>query len=154
MSYDLKPHNKELDWFRFGAFSFPVLLEACGYLFPCIQNGGQWYCAFGIDKRMPEGSQYPGLISNDGFHITSFEAKVMARCAKNFVAIQRILPEENKTEDMRSKSTFKKEDVLNALLRGMSGGKENWPVKIRSDFVNRFEEFAGWAEKSQGFSIH
>jgi hypothetical protein len=28
-----------------------------------------------------------------------------------------------------------------------------WPVKIRTDFTDRFEAFADWAEKSGGFQI-
>jgi len=86
MSYDLTPVNEEAGPFRFGAFSFPVLLEACGYLFACIHNGAKWYCAFGADPRMPEGDEYPRLLSNDGFAVTAEEARIMARVARNFVA--------------------------------------------------------------------
>lgn len=153
MGYDLTPNNSEIEDFHFGAFSFRVLLEACGYLFPCIQNAGRWYCAFGVDERMPEGSTYPRLISNDGFQVTAEEARIMARVARNFVAIQRTLPDENKTEDARSKAEFNREDVEKALIRGMYGGQENWPVKIRSDLTDKFEQFAEWAEKSEGFAI-
>lgn len=154
MGYDLSPKNEDLDCMSIGAFSFPILLEACGYLWPCIQNGGQWYCVFGTDPRMPEGDQYPRLMSNDGFEVTEEEAKIMARMARNFVAVQRSLPDTSTPDDARGKSEFKREDVLGALQRGMFGGKEHWPVKIRSDFTDKFEKFAEWAEKSGGFSIH
>ena len=154
MGYDLEASNKKAGWFHFGAFSFPVLLEACGYLWPCIQNGGQWYCAFGVDKRMPDGDTYPTLISNDGFRVTAEEAHIMARIARNFVVIQRSLPDSDKTADARSKSSFNKEDVMQLLGRTMFGGEKQWPVKIRDDFVGRFEQFADWAEGSRGFKIH
>ncbi len=127
MGYGLSPNNNELDSFHFGAFSFPVLLEACGYLFPCIHDGGSWYCAFGTDERMPTGDTYPRLLSNDGFKVTAEEARIMARVARNFVAIQRTLPD--------------------------YGGKENWPIKMRTDFTDKFEQFAEWAEKSEGFAV-
>lgn len=152
MGYDLIANNSDAGDFHFGAFSFPVLLEACGYLFTSIHQSGQWYCAFGADERM--GTSYPRLISNDGFPVTADEARIMARMARNFVTIQRTLSDDNKTEDARSKPEFQREDVEKALIRGMFGGQDKWPVKIRSDFTDKFEQFAEWAEKSEGFAIH
>jgi hypothetical protein len=118
MSYDLCPKKKEAGDFRFGAFSWPVLLEACGYLFPCVHGQGQ-YCS--VDDK------WVMLGTNDGFKVSADDAKLMARCARNFVAIQRGLPSDH---------------------------IDRFPPKIRTDFVDRFERFAEWAEKSGGFSIH
>jgi hypothetical protein len=157
MSYDLAPTNKKAGTFSFGAFSFPILLDACGYLFPCIHNGGQWYCAFGVDPRMPQGDTYPRILSNDGFKVTANEARIMARVARNLVAIQRSLPDPSPEElagaGIQQKMEFKREDVEAMLLRAMSGAKEHWPLKIRSDFTDKFERFAEWAERSGGFEI-
>lgn len=158
MGYDLKAKNDKLDSFHFGAFSFPVLLEACGYLWPSIHNGGKWYCAFGVDPRMPEGDSYPRLLSNDGFLVTAEEARIMARVARNFVAIQRTLPDpspdELKGAGYRQKTEFKREDVEALLARGLAGGTaEPWPMKIRADFTDQFERFATWADQSKGFTI-
>ena len=135
MGYDLRPRNKALKTFYLGAFSFPVLLEACGYLWPCINKGPKWYCVFGVDKRMPKGQTTPHLITNDGFRVTAQEARIMARTARNFVAIQRSLP------DQEGQDIF----VPAAL--------EHWPRKIRDDWVEKFEAFAEWAEQSRGFAI-
>lgn len=126
MSYDLRPNNEELGEFDFGAFSWPILLEACGYYFIAIKKGPRWNFVAGVDERM--GDTYPKILSNDGFQVTEEEAKVMARIARNFVATQRALPD---TEE-----------------------KDAWPARIRTDFVDRYEKFADWAEKSGGFSIH
>lgn len=126
MSYTLKAKNKELDHFEFGAFSWPILLEACGYLFPSIHKNGKWCAVFGTDSRFPDNAQYPGIIANDGFRVTADEARIMARIARNFVNMQ-----------WATKAT---ED--NA-----------WPVKIREDFTDRYEAFAEWAIKSGGFTI-
>lgn len=158
MSYDLDPTNKEAGDFRLGAFSFPVLLEACGYLWPCIHNGGQWYCAFGVDPRMPEGDTYPAILSNNGFHVTAEEAAIMARVARNFVAIQRTLPDPSPEElagaGVQQKAEFRRADVEQMVLRAMSGArKDPWPLKIRQDFTDSFERFAAWAEKSGGFRV-
>ena len=66
-------------FFYLGAFSWPILLHACGYLFACVQQDGpKWYCLCGLDPRMPEGDEYPRLLSNDGFSVTDEEAKIIA----------------------------------------------------------------------------
>ncbi len=154
MGYDLSARNKELDSFHFGAFSFPVLLEACGYLFSSIHKGGRWYCAFGADNRM--GDRYPGILANDGFRVTAEEAKIMARIARNFVTIQRTLPDEDMTDGINGKdATINRERLVDLLAAAMHGGaREEWPQKIRTDFVDLFEAFADWADKSRGFAIH
>lgn len=125
MGYDLRANNKECEDFHFGAFSFPVLLDACGYLFICIHKGSRWFFISGIDERMPIGDKYPRLLSNDGMEITAEEAKIMARIAKNFVIIQNNLDDDSE-----------------------------WPIKIRKDFVDKFEAFSKWAPKTDGFKIY
>jgi hypothetical protein len=158
MGYDFEPINEEVEWFHLGAFSWPVLLEyAFGTLFPSLHSGGRWYCCFGADKRMPEGDDYPRIISNDGFHVTDEEAKIMARMTRNFVTIQKSLGEENRPggATVEGSGEFKKDDVMEALIRGMHGGAPGpWPVKIRDDFTEKFERFAEWMETSGGFKIH
>lgn len=121
MSYDLKPIKRGVEQFTFGAFSWPVLIEACGYLFPCVSIGAKYCYQPGLDQRIEKG---PLLITNDGMKITAAEAKIMARIARNYVAIQRGLPDDSDA-----------------------------PRKIRTDFVDRFEKFADWAERSGGFRI-
>ncbi len=146
MGYDLRPLNEDVEEFRFGAFSFPVLLEACGYFFPSLHSSGQWY--------MPP-NDYPPILANDGFEVTSFEAGVMARVARNFVNIQRSLPDENLGSGIPAKAEWTREDLTSALATVISGRatNEKWPAKIRADFVDRFEAFANWADRSGGFLI-
>jgi hypothetical protein len=152
MGYDLTPKNDDAGDFHFGAFSFPVLLEACGYLFSSIHNGGRWYCTFGTDPRM--GDSYPLILSNDGFAVTDEEAKIMARIARNFVAVQRTLPDEQKGDGMESDGVFDRARIEKLMIQAMhADSPQKWPIKIRTDFTNRFEKFAEWAEKSGGFEI-
>lgn len=154
MGYDLSARNKDAGSFHFGAFSFPVLLDACGYLWPCIGNGAQWYCVWGVDPRMPDGDNYPRIRSNDGFAVTAEEAKIMARVARNFVAIQRSLPDNNKADDAMTRGSVNQEQLLNLMTRALQHTEPGpWPVKIREDFVDRFEAFAEWADTSGGFKI-
>lgn len=157
MGYTLQARNKDAGSFDFGAFSFPVLLEACGYLFPAIQGGGRWYQVGGMDERF--ASDYPGIISNDGFSVTAEEARIMARIARNFAAIQRSLPEEHRggglTTSEKGREGITRDDLIAALQGAMSGqrGPEPWPLKIRDDFTEKFERFAEWADRSSGFRI-
>lgn len=139
MGYDLIPSNRKLEPFHFGSFSFPILLEACGYLYVCIHKGPRWYCVFGEDKRMPIGDDYPRIVSNDGFRVTAEEARIMARIARNYVIIQEKLPEENRGIE---------EDT--SLLKSV----QPWPLKIRDDFTEKFAKFSEWAPKSRGFKIY
>jgi hypothetical protein len=159
MSYDLKALNPALPderrYFHFGAFSWSPLLEACGYLWPCLSKGGHWYCVWGADPRMPKGDNYPRLLSNDGFIVTADEAKIMARVARNFVLVQRSLPEENRGAGTpATQMRFERQDVEAMLLRAMTDAEPNpWPVKIRDDFTEKYAQFAEWADQSGGFEI-
>jgi hypothetical protein len=92
VGYDFIANDPGRPPFRLGAFSWPVLVEAFGYLFPLAHAGARWYCLFGADPRMPAGDDYPRLLSNDGFPVTDEEARIMARMARNYVAVQRSLP--------------------------------------------------------------
>ena len=130
MAYDFRP-NTATEAFHMNAFSWPYLLATFGYLFPVIHQGPQWCMAPGGDPRLT-GSE-PEIITNDGFPVTAEESKIMARMVRNVVAIQRSLPEESRWHP------------------GMRD--EPWPVKIRNDWVDLFERFAQWLERSEGFQI-
>lgn len=156
MGYDLTAHNMDAGDFHFGAFSWGPLVASCGTLWPFMLRGGQWYCVWGVDERMPHGDDYPRIISNDGMVITEEEAKIMARCARNLVAIQRSLPDENADQSAVGRKTMTKDSLMEAMTKVMTGEalNEKWPVKLRADFVDGYEKFADWAEKSGGFKIH
>lgn len=123
MGYDLYAKNEELDRFHFGAFSWPILEEVFGYLFPYITSKGRWYAVY-IDPRFDEHG-FPD--TNDGFPVTDNEAKIMARMTRNFVAIQRSI-----TDDVTV---------------------DGWPQRVRADLVEKFDKFADWADRSGGFQI-
>ena len=125
MGYDMRPRNKELGDFHFDIFSWPELLSQCCFIWPFFHNGFKWYYVDGVDERFKFEDQYPLIITNDGFYVTADEAHIMARMTRNFVVIQRSIKDE-----------------------------DEWPKSIREDFVDRYEKFADWAEKSRGFWIH
>jgi hypothetical protein len=103
---------------------------------------------------MPKGDEYPALHSNDGFHVNAEEARILARCARNYVAIQRSLPDDAKGDGIPSVASFDRPAIEALLVKALSGtASEPWPMKIRDDFVDKFDEFASWAEQSKGFEI-
>lgn len=151
MAYDLKPNNTELAWFRLG--SLPHLLEQCGAYFTCMQHGARWYTVW--DERMSrhyhenaEGERewvmlrdYPAILCQcGGFEVTEEEARVLARIARNYAAIQRTLDEPSEEEKIQPIDT---PDFL-----------KPFPQWMRRDWIQQYEDFADWAEQSQGFKIY
>jgi hypothetical protein len=111
------------------------------------------------DERLwgdhPDGSDtpYPAILGG-GFYVTNDEALIMARIAGNFAAMQRILPEENRSKGIRGQVSFKKQDMLELVSRAMYNTEPGpWPEKIRDDFTEKIERFAAWALTSGGFMI-
>jgi hypothetical protein len=150
MSYDLHPNNQGLPSFCM-ASDWLHLLEQCGAYFACVHKDARWYAVF--DERMsthyhhdddgapePMTDNYPAIICNCGFEVTDEEAKVMARIARNYAAIQRSLPDPTEEEQNTPITT---PDHLRPF-----------PKKIRGDWVENYERFAEWAEKSQGFKVY
>lgn len=140
MSYTLEPINNNLESFHFGSFSFGHLLEACGYLWPCIHKMGKWFCVFGVDERFPIGDEYPSILTNDGFTVTLEEANIMARIARNWVAVQQELLLADHPVD-------EADDLFKPCF------EQQWPRRVRDDWVEIFKQFAEWAEQSNGFTI-
>jgi hypothetical protein len=149
MSNKLYANNPKLEPFRL--CSWYHLLEQCGCYFTCISKGARWYAIF--DERMSthyhanENEEvekiteidYPAMLCNCGFEIVEEEAKVIARIARNYAAIQRTLPEETDEEYLQ--------------LSGKPDYLRPFPRYIRRDWVENFEQFADWAEQSQGFKL-
>lgn len=125
MGYSFHPNNKDLETFEMGAFSWPVLTEAFGSMFPFWHKGPKWYFVKDVDPRF--NADYPAIVANSGFAVTEEEARWMARMARNFVIVQ----------------------------KSLELGGEIWPdnMRVRDDFLDKYEQFADWAEKSGGFSI-
>lgn len=149
MAHDLYANNKELESFHM-AGSWTHLLEQCGAYFTCMLRGARWYMLY--DERMTTHThytendereqvidqEYPTLLCNcGGFEVTPEETHVLARIARNYATIQRSIPDQ--TEEER--------DRIPEYMRP-------FPIKIREDWVEQYEQFAEWAEQSQGFKVH
>jgi hypothetical protein len=139
MAYDFTPRKSEAGDFRLGAFVWTTLVEmAFGYLFPCQMKGAKYIYGWETDKRFKKEHNYPILISNSYMRVTSTEAKLMARMTRNFVSINRTLDDSHYNEGV----AFDAPDW-----------ERKWPQKLREDWLDEFEKFADWAEKSGGFKI-
>ncbi len=123
MGYDLIANNKKLKDFYMGAFTFPKVLEAFNGLFPFLHSEGRYFFIPG--KRI--GSEYPNILSNDGFKISAEESKIISRFVSNFAKLQEGLHQRD------------------------YGG---WPEKKLSiGEIKLFVKFSNWAKKSNGFRI-
>src|SRR4051812_48792835 len=98
MGYDLAANNPDADEFHLGAFSYPVIIDVCHWLWPLDRQDGRYYFLPGVDPRMPEGDGYPRVLSNDGFPVTDEEAKIMARMVRNFCIVQESLSESHRMD--------------------------------------------------------
>jgi hypothetical protein len=156
MPYDLKPNREEAGVHTIGAFSFTHVLGACNHLFPIINERGRWYRVLGVDDRFVNPN-YPEIMMVEGFPVTDEEARIMARLVRNWVAIQRSLPEEHRGGGLLNQSAepINRERMMAALKQALSGQTEEpWPIKVRDDFTDKAEAFAAWAATSGGFRIY
>jgi 23S rRNA C2498 (ribose-2'-O)-methylase RlmM len=152
MSDDLHANNPDLPSFHMSMGIWPHLLEQSGAYFTCLIKGARWYTLH--DERMTTHyhlneddqvekivAEYPAILCQCGsFEVTEEEAKVLARIARNYAAIQRTLKEPPEEE-------WGKLMMMPAYERPVV----SW---IRRDWVDIYENFAEWAEQSRGFTIH
>ena len=89
--------------------------------------------------------------SNDGYKVTSFEAKAMARMARGFISVKRFINKQyGEMDEITRKyfesATFEKDDGTVVKLFRQQITDENFLLKL--------EKFAEFAEQSRGFTIH
>ena len=139
MGYDLKPKNKELEWFTMGAFSWSWMLDA-GVGLVLGQGKGIKPATY---RYIPD-KKGASPCSNDGFHVTSKQAKIMAHVTRGLVSVERGKVEEWERMSEEERKQMEDWNVTRSIY--------NLPV--RSDFIDKAEKFADWAEKSGGFRIY
>lgn len=135
MSYNLRPRNKTAKEFSWGAFSWPVVLEA-GIGLPLGYAAGIAPATF---IYTPD-SKGRSVGYNDGAHVTSKQAKQMAMIARWIIQIQR-----TKLKMWGEFTPERREQLEKCEYAKKPYGKE---------FVDRLERFADWLEKSSGFWVH
>lgn len=85
-------------------------------------------------------------VSNDGYKVSSWEAKMMARVARGYVSVQRFVNEE---WEQLSEETVKEYEQANERH-----SFKVYRAKMHEDHLIWLEKFAEFAEKSKGFKIH
>lgn len=145
MSYDLKPRNKNIEEISINAFIWPIMLQ---------KTGMGYLLGYGSDIEpsrfiyLPRKKTSP--VSNDGFKVSSFEAKAMAQISRGYISVKKLI--NSKYESM---TEIEKKETLSAKYYGEKGLIQNlYEHPVDESFLKYLEKFADFAEKSQGFEIH
>ena len=138
MGYDLKPRNKDIGWFHFGAFSWSWMLNAgVGLVIGYGKAKDPASFSYIPDKK----GRCPGY--NDGYYVCADLAWAMAHAANGLVVSQHRIRKEwaAMSEDERQKA--------------MEWNKRHkiYQEPVREDFIDLVEKFVQWAQKSHGFGI-
>jgi len=145
VGYDFVPRNKAAGGFYLGAFSFPVALQACNYLWPAVFGAVEFYALNDPCWGTKDPSSCPPIMTNDGFYVSAEEARIMARLIKNFVRIQKCALKEQTQASKQADGPITQDDTA----------VRKWPLVVtRTDFLDKFGAFSEWLVKSRGFWIH
>lgn len=136
MGYDLIPRNKKTSPIRGNIFSWPIILNETGacYLFNYGDNSAR------PGTYVYDSSRGPGSpVSNDGFNVTSLEARMLAKLFRGYIFVKRAIREdwEKRTEEEKT------------LL--LSFNKKSRPPS--EEFIKKIESLADFCEHSGGFRI-
>lgn len=144
MSYDLRPRNKKVNEIRFGAFIWPMMLQETGMGF-VLGYGANIQPASYVYNAGRKGSP----VSNDGYRVTSSESKAMAAVCRGYVSVKRFINKQYEDASDEQKNSWK-----SALYQGEEGlVKKLYEQEVSEDFLAKLEEFAEFAEQSNGFGI-
>ncbi|GHV31570.1 hypothetical protein FACS1894177_06450 [Bacteroidia bacterium] len=137
MGYDLISKSKDVGFQPTGMlFTWPQILNetGAGYLF-----------GYGINTVGPGSYIYNGLrgpgspVSNDGFDVTDYEAKVMARLFGGYVFVKRAIREHW--------------DALSEMERRAILDINSNRCPPSTEFINKVESLIDFCENSGGFTI-
>ncbi|EPL7677462.1 hypothetical protein RG089_000597 [Elizabethkingia anophelis] len=145
MGYDLIAKKKDAEDLSIGAFSWPHMLQETGMGY-VLGYGANFKPGTYVYQSGRKGSP----SSNDGYRVTSFEAKAMAAVARGYVSVNRFINKqyEEMPEDERK-------GYENALYHGDEGiVRKLYLQPVSEDYLKKLEKFADFAEKSGGFEIH
>lgn len=144
MSYDLIARNKKISSIGIGAFSWPIMLQ---------DTGMGYVLGYGANVEpasyVYQGGNNGSPSSNDGYKVTSFEAKAMAKVARGYISVKRFINKQY--EDMDEK---KREFYKSSLYHGENGiVKKMFEQPVSEEFLQKLDVFAEFAEQSNGFKI-
>lgn len=141
MGYELRATNKNLEELSIGAFSWPIFLQETGMGYILGYGTG-----FKPGSYVYNNGNNGSPVSNDGYKVTSTEAKAMAKVARGYISVQRFV---NKEWEQLPPETVKEYEEAN--------NRHSFKIyrpKMHEDHLKWLEKFAEWAEKSKGFTIN
>lgn len=139
MGYDLIPIKKSVEEITMGTLTWPLILQETGMGYVLGYGTAMKPCTY-VYNQGNDGSP----VSNDGFKVTSAEAKAMAMVARGFVSVQRYVNKEWEAIPESDVETYKNSSTgFGPTYRG------TW----HEDRLKQIERFAEFAEKSGGFKI-
>ena len=140
MGYELRPKNKKIDSLHFGAFIWPIFLQETGMGYILGYGAGRTPASY-VYRNGNNGSP----VSNDGYIVSSNEAKMMAKVAEGFVSVQRFVNDEwNKLPEEERKYCEEWDANRKPIYR------PQW----HEDRLKEIEKFIEFANNSKGFSIN
>lgn len=144
MSYDLKPRNKKIEEVRFGAFIWSIMLQETGMGY-VLGYGANITPASYVYNTGRKGSP----VSNDGYRVSSDEAKAMAKVARGYISVKRFINKQYEEASDEQKNNWK-----SALYYGEKRlVKKLYEQEVSEDLLLKIEKFADFAENSNGFAI-
>ena len=142
MGFDLKPRNRKAGGFHMGAFSWSWMLQD-GCVGWVLGIGKGFKPAQFVYRNRPDGLC---VAHNDGARVTATEAKEMARMATLLCDWQDTLHEQWMMQPEEKRREMEEYNSKN--MHGL------YSPPVRRDFIELVREFAVWAVKSGGFTIH
>lgn len=139
MAYDLIPVNKKVKELSIGAFAWPIYLQETGMGY-VLGYGQAMMPGTYVYNNGNKGSP----VSNDGYKVSSLEAKMMAKIARGFITVQRYVNKEWEAIP---------EEQVESLKASQTGFGPTYRHPWHEDRLKLIEQFADFAEQSKGFKI-
>ncbi len=144
MGYDFVPKNKAAGDYHIGAFSWPFMLEAgLGLVFGSGEGfkPGEFIYITRADGKC--------VNYNDGARVSREEAKELAKVARWIARIQEARIKQWAKVPSEERARMEQDNKLRESKCMSNIYKLPW----HPNAVQRFVQFAEWAEKSGGFTI-
>lgn len=143
MGYTLEPRNKKIDPINISAFSWPVMLQETGMGYILGYGANINPCTY-----VYQNNNIGSPASNDGYKVTSFEAKAMSKLALGYIYVKKFI--NNQYAEM---SEQEKESKKTTKSFAGSGDILLYKQETSERFLEQLKAFADFAEKSNGFRI-
>ena len=140
MGYDLLPKNKNTQGISVGAFSWPMYLQ---------ESGAGYVLGYGAGIRpatyVYQSGKKGSPVSNDGYYVTSKEAKIMSCVIDGYLSVQRFMRLEI---DALSQEKVNEMEEAN---KNFSWKTYNMPMAGKH--LDKLDEISKFMKESGGFHI-